>query len=99
MSEAFANRYDNQCELGSGAFGVAYLAHNTRLCDRPVALKILHPVLSGDPRCSAAVPERGWRADHRHLATPGLCLTFAVPCVQGVQENDSSCTPVSSAIV
>jgi serine/threonine protein kinase len=49
MSEAFANRYDIQRELGRGAFGVVYLAHDARLRGRPVALKILHPVLSGDP--------------------------------------------------
>jgi formylglycine-generating enzyme required for sulfatase activity/serine/threonine protein kinase len=50
MSELFADRYDIQHELGRGAFGVVYLAHDVRLRDRPVALKVLHPALSTDPQ-------------------------------------------------
>lgn len=49
MSELFADRYNIQHELGRGAFGVVYLAHDVRLRNRSVALKVLHPALSTDP--------------------------------------------------
>lgn len=49
MTDLFSDRYDIQRELGRGVFGVVYLAHDLRLRNRPVALKILHPVLSTDP--------------------------------------------------
>lgn len=49
MPDLFADRYDIQHELGRGAFGVVYLAHDVRLRGRPVALKVLHPALSTDP--------------------------------------------------
>jgi serine/threonine-protein kinase len=49
MTNLFADRYDIQRELGHGAFGMVYLAHDLRLRGRPVALKVLHPALTTDP--------------------------------------------------
>ena len=49
MTELFADRYRITKELGRGSFGVVYLAHDTRLNNRPVALKVLHPSLNADP--------------------------------------------------
>jgi serine/threonine-protein kinase len=49
MTELFAERYTLIREIGRGAFGVVYLAHDRRLSDRAVALKTLHPQLSVDP--------------------------------------------------
>ena len=49
MPDLFADRYDIQQELGRGAFGVVFLARDTRLRGRKVALKILHPALNADP--------------------------------------------------
>lgn len=49
MKDRFSDRYDIRRELGHGAFGVVYLAHDTRLRVCPVALKIPHPVLATDP--------------------------------------------------
>lgn len=92
MSDRFADRYDIQREIGRGAFGVVYLAHDTRLRGLPVAVKILHPALSVAPLAWCACSERGWRADYRRFVHAGLRVTSAVPCVQGVQENDRFCT-------
>ncbi len=49
MTDLFADRYRIVKELGRGSFGVVYLAHDTRLYDKPVALKVLHPALNADP--------------------------------------------------
>ena len=49
MADLFADRYEIIKELGRGAFGTVYLAHDTRLGQRSVALKVLHPALSTDP--------------------------------------------------
>ncbi len=48
MTDLFANRFRIDCELGRGSFGVVFLAFDTRLQDRPVALKLLHPGLDAD---------------------------------------------------
>jgi hypothetical protein len=41
--------YDIQSKPDRGSFGGVYLAYDTRLRNRPVTLKVLYPVLSGDP--------------------------------------------------
>jgi formylglycine-generating enzyme required for sulfatase activity len=48
-TDLFANRYTLQRRRGQGSFGVVYLALDTRLRDRKVALKVLHPQLTVDP--------------------------------------------------
>jgi formylglycine-generating enzyme required for sulfatase activity len=48
MSQLFADRYTLIRRLGSGSFGVVHLAQDTRLRDRAVAIKVLHPQLSVD---------------------------------------------------
>lgn len=50
MTDRFVDHYDIQRDLGRGAPGVAYLARDTRLRNRPAAQKISHPVLSSDLR-------------------------------------------------
>ncbi len=49
MENLFAERYRIERELGRGSFGVVFLGYDTRLSDRPVAIKILHPALNQDP--------------------------------------------------
>lgn len=49
MTGHFADHHDIKRDLGRGAFGVVYLARDTRLCNWSVTLKVLHPLLSNDP--------------------------------------------------
>jgi serine/threonine-protein kinase len=49
MENLFADRYRIERELGRGSFGVVFLGYDTRLSDRAVAIKILHPALNADP--------------------------------------------------
>src|SRR5437870_8267304 len=46
---AVAGRYSLERELGRGGMGVVYLAREVRL-DRPVAIKLLPPSKTSDPR-------------------------------------------------
>lgn len=48
-ADLFASRYALQNRRGQGSFGVVYLALDTRLRERKVALKVLHPQLTIDP--------------------------------------------------
>jgi serine/threonine protein kinase len=63
MSQLFADRYTLIRRLGSGSFGVVHLAQDTRLRDRAVAIKVLHPQLSVDDRAAPvrAARRRCWR--------------------------------------
>ena len=49
MTTLFADRYRMVRELGRGSFGIVFLAYDTRLSDRAVAIKILYPALNADP--------------------------------------------------
>ncbi|TLS65166.1 serine/threonine protein kinase, partial [Mariprofundus erugo] len=74
----FAEQFNLQHELGRGSFGVVYLALDTTLRNRRVALKILHPQLSVDPATLGIFQnEAGTMAVLRHdnivtLYTAGL---------------------------
>ena len=47
LRDALSTQYEIEREIGRGGMGVVYLARDVRL-DRPVAIKILSPSLSGD---------------------------------------------------
>ena len=72
MTNLFADHFAIQRELGRGSFGVVHLALDTRLGNRPVALKVLHPALNADPQTLALFEnEAGLLAglDHDHIVT------------------------------
>jgi serine/threonine-protein kinase len=48
LQSALRGRYSIERELGRGGMGIVYLAHEVSL-DRPVALKLLPPVLAAQP--------------------------------------------------
>jgi len=59
-------------ELGRGGFGTVYLAEDTSLDNRPVALKVLHPQLLVDPDTIQLFGREagvGAKLDHRHIVT------------------------------
>lgn len=49
IAALIADRYRIERKLGQGAFGQVFLARDTSLGDRAVALKLLHPVYAIDP--------------------------------------------------
>src|SRR5881409_4008190 len=49
LQAALAGRYSLERELGRGGMGVVYLAREVRL-DRPVAIKLLPPSKTSDPK-------------------------------------------------
>ncbi|MEZ4719780.1 MAG: serine/threonine-protein kinase [Caldilineaceae bacterium] len=72
MTNLFADHFAIQRELGRGSFGVVHLALDTRLGNRAVALKVLHPALNADPQTLALFEtEAGLLAglDHDHIVT------------------------------
>ena len=75
LQEALAGRYSLERELGRGGMGVVYLAREVRL-DRPVALKLLPPVLALLP----ALRERFLREARTaaKLSHPNIVPIFAV---------------------
>jgi TolB-like protein len=94
-SEALADRYRIERELGRGGMATVYLARDLRH-DRPVALKVLHPELA-----AALGPERfqreirmAARLQHPHILavhdsgeTDGR-LWFTMPYVEGESLRD-----------
>ena len=46
LSEALADRYRIERELGAGGMATVYLAHDIKH-DREVAIEVLHPALAG----------------------------------------------------
>lgn len=75
-------RYRIQKQLGEGAMGAVFLAHDTKLNDRPVALKV--PKFAGDDR------EMELQRFHREagiaatLSHPNLCPVYDVGELDGI---------------
>src|SRR5258706_12236395 len=66
---AVAGRYSLERELGRGGMGVVYLAREVRL-DRLVAIKLLPPAKTADPRLRQRFPREARTAaklSHPHL--------------------------------
>ncbi len=79
LQEALAGRYSLESELGRGGRGVVYLAHEVAL-DRPVALKLLPPVMAAEP----ALRERFMREARTaaKLSQPNIVPIYAVDEIQ-----------------
>ena len=79
LQEALAGRYSLESELGRGGMGVVYLAHEVAL-DRPVALKLLPPVMAAEP----ALRERFMREARTaaKLSQPNIVPIYAVDEIQ-----------------
>jgi serine/threonine-protein kinase len=75
LQEALAGRYSLQRELGRGGMGIVHLAHEVAL-DRPVALKLLPPLLAADP----ALRDRFMREARTaaRLSQPNIVPIFTV---------------------
>jgi eukaryotic-like serine/threonine-protein kinase len=76
LTDALADRYQLDRELGRGGMATVYLAHDLRH-DRPVALKMLHPELA-----QTLGPERFQReirlaARLQHIARPHSPVSVA----------------------
>ena len=80
LQEALAGRYSLQRELGRGGMGVVYLAHEVAL-DRPVALKLLPPLLAAEP----GLRERFMREARTsaRLSQPNIVPIHSVDQVEG----------------
>ena len=90
IASAFADQYVVERELGRGGMATVYLATD-RKHERPVALKVLHPVLAakvGEERFLAEIRITA-RLDHPHILTlidsgdKGGLLFYVLPFVQG----------------
>ncbi len=71
-SPKMLGKYRITAELGRGSFGVVYLAEDTTLRDRPVALKVLHPQLVVDPDTVGLFREEAGtmaHLEHTHIVT------------------------------
>ncbi|HEX9692564.1 MAG TPA: serine/threonine-protein kinase [Gemmatimonadales bacterium] len=75
LQEALAGRYSLERELGRGGMGIVYLAHEVAL-DRPVALKLLPPVMGAE----AALRERFMREARTaaKLSQPNIVPIYTV---------------------
>ncbi len=95
LSEALADRYTIERELGRGGMATVYLAQDVRH-DRPVALKVLHPELA-----ATLGPERfqreirlAARLQHPHILTvldsgeSAGRLWFTMPFIEGESLRD-----------
>lgn len=80
FQEALKGRYSLERELGRGGMGIVYLAHEVAL-DRPVAIKLLPPVLAAAP----ALRQRFLREARTaaRLSHPNIVPIYAVDELDG----------------
>lgn len=95
VSEALADRYDVERELGAGAMATVYLARDIKH-DRRVALKVLHPEVAsvvGGERFLAEIRTTA-KLQHPHVLTlfdsgnEGGLLYYVMPYVAGESLQD-----------
>jgi serine/threonine protein kinase len=80
IPKQIAGRFTIQREIGSGGFGVVYLAHDESL-DRDVAIKVPHEKLRSDPKLSSqCLKEARLAAKLRH---PSIVTIFDISEDQG----------------
>ncbi|HEY4321674.1 MAG TPA: serine/threonine-protein kinase [Gemmatimonadales bacterium] len=75
LQEALLGRYSLERVLGRGGMGTVYLAREVQL-DRPVAIKLLHPELSGRPAARLRFLQEARTA--ARLAHPHIVPIFSV---------------------
>ncbi len=94
LPDLSGTRYDLEDEIGRGGLGVVYRAHDREL-DRPVALKVVEPAMSGEARLIARLEHPAIVPIHETGVLPDGRVFYAMKLVSGTRLDRFATGPAS----